>query len=55
MPSIKPLDKEAIIQAAEETGAIVTSEEHSIYGGLGSAVAEVLVEEKASSNASNWG
>ncbi|MCM3652301.1 transketolase family protein [Metabacillus litoralis] len=46
MPSIKPLDKEAIIQAAEETGVIVTSEEHSIYGGLGSAVAEVLVEEK---------
>ncbi|SMQ86992.1 transketolase [Bacillus sp. OV166] len=46
MPSIKPLDKEAIIKAAEDTGAIVTSEEHSIYGGLGSAVAEVLVEEK---------
>ncbi|MBZ5751820.1 transketolase family protein [Metabacillus rhizolycopersici] len=46
MPSIKPFDKEAIIQAAEETGVIVTSEEHSIYGGLGSAVAEVLVEEK---------
>jgi transketolase len=46
MPTIKPLDKEAIIKAAEETGAIVTSEEHSIYGGLGSAVAEVLVEEK---------
>ncbi|MCM3569873.1 transketolase family protein [Neobacillus mesonae] len=45
MPSIKPLDKEAIIKAADETGAIVTSEEHSIYGGLGSAVAEVLVEE----------
>jgi transketolase len=46
MPTIKPLDKEAIIQAAEDTGVIVTSEEHSIYGGLGSAVAEVLVEEK---------
>ncbi|MGW9018954.1 transketolase family protein [Priestia megaterium] len=46
MPSIKPIDKQAIITAAEETGAIVTSEEHSIYGGLGSAVAEILVEEK---------
>lgn len=46
MPTIKPLDKEAIIQAAEKTGAIVTTEEHSIYGGLGGAVAEVLVEEK---------
>lgn len=46
MPTIKPLDKQAIIKAAEKTGAIVTTEEHSIYGGLGSAVAEVLVEEK---------
>ncbi|RST61731.1 transketolase family protein [Siminovitchia terrae] len=46
MPTIKPLDKEAIIKAAEMTGVIVTAEEHSIYGGLGSAVAEVLVEEK---------
>ncbi len=46
MPTIKPLDKQAIIEAAEKTGAIVTTEEHSIYGGLGSAVAEVLVEEK---------
>lgn len=46
MPSIKPLDKDAIVKAAEATGVIVTAEEHSIYGGLGSAVAEVLVEEK---------
>lgn len=46
MPTIKPLDKEAVIQAAEKTGVIVTAEEHSIYGGLGSAVAEVLVEKK---------
>ncbi|MGE8019505.1 transketolase family protein [Peribacillus frigoritolerans] len=45
MPTIKPLDKEAIIKAAHKTGVIVTAEEHSIYGGLGSAVAEVLVEE----------
>ncbi len=39
--TIKPLDEEIIIKAAEETGAIVTAEEHSIIGGLGSAVAEV--------------
>ncbi|MBC8015097.1 MAG: transketolase family protein [Sporomusaceae bacterium] len=42
--TIKPIDKEAIIKAAADTGAIVTCEEHSIIGGLGSAVAEVLVE-----------
>ncbi|MBI4778063.1 transketolase family protein [Candidatus Desantisbacteria bacterium] len=42
--SIKPIDKQAIILAAKETGAIVTAEEHSIIGGLGSAVAEVLAE-----------
>jgi len=44
MHTIKPLDKELIIKCAEETGAIVTVEEHSIMGGLGGAVAEVLVE-----------
>ncbi|MEH7416263.1 transketolase C-terminal domain-containing protein [Neobacillus drentensis] len=42
MHTIKPLDKEAILKAAEETGRIITIEEHSIYGGLGSAVAEVV-------------
>lgn len=42
--TIKPIDTKAIIQAAEDTGAILTCEEHSIIGGLGSAVAEVLVE-----------
>ena len=42
--TIKPLDAELIIAQAKKTGAIVTCEEHSIYGGLGSAVAEVLVE-----------
>lgn len=42
--TIKPIDKAAIIKAAEDTGAIVTCEEHNIIGGLGSAVAEVLVE-----------
>lgn len=44
--TIKPIDKEIIIKAAKETGAIVTCEEHNIYGGLGSAVAEVLSENK---------
>ncbi|MBA1334270.1 MAG: Transketolase, C-terminal section [Firmicutes bacterium] len=42
--TIKPIDRELIIRAARETGAIVTAEEHSIIGGLGSAVAEVLCE-----------
>ena len=42
--TIKPIDKDIIIKAAKETGAIVTAEEHNIMGGLGSAVAEVLVE-----------
>lgn len=41
MHTIKPLDTEAIVAAAEETGAIITLEEHSVYGGLGAAVAEV--------------
>lgn len=44
MPSIKPIDTEAILKAAEETDLIVTCENHSIIGGLGSAVAEVLAE-----------
>jgi len=44
MSTIKPIDEEAIIKAASETGAIVTVENHNIYGGLGSAVAEVLGE-----------
>lgn len=44
MGTIKPIDKDIILQAAAETGAIVTAEEHNIIGGLGSAVAEVLVE-----------
>ena len=44
MPSIKPLDAAIIERAARETGGIVTAEEHNIYGGLGSAVAEVLGE-----------
>ncbi len=44
MSTIKPLDAEAVIAAAKRCGAIVTAEEHSIIGGLGSAVAEVLAE-----------
>jgi transketolase len=44
MHTIKPLDKDAVIKAAKETQAIVTAEEHSIIGGLGGAVAEVVAE-----------
>jgi transketolase len=44
MASVKPIDQGAILSAAKETAAIVTAEEHSIVGGLGSAVAEVLAE-----------
>ncbi len=40
--TLKPIDEELIVQAARETGAIVTAEEHSVIGGLGGAVAEVL-------------
>lgn len=43
--TIKPLDEELILKAAEETGKIVTVEEHSVIGGLGGAVAEVLSEK----------
>lgn len=42
--TIKPLDSEAVAAAARDTGAVVTCEEHSIIGGLGSAVAETLAE-----------
>ncbi|HEX9664332.1 MAG TPA: transketolase family protein [Patescibacteria group bacterium] len=44
--TIKPIDKETISRAAKETGAIVTIEEHQIHGGLGSAVAEVVVQNQ---------
>ena len=44
MHTIKPIDEECIIQSAKETGAIVTAEEHQVIGGLGSAVAEVVVK-----------
>lgn len=42
--TIKPIDTEIIVKSASKTGAVVTAEEHTIFGGLGSAVAEVLVE-----------
>ena len=46
MSSIKPMDTEAILKAAEETKGIVTAEEHHVAGGLGGAVAEFLVENR---------
>jgi transketolase len=44
MHTLKPLDTEAVLAAARETGAVITLEQHSILGGLGSAVAEILAE-----------
>lgn len=44
MATIKPLDRDAVLKAAEETGAIMTIEDHTVYGGLGSAVSEVVVQ-----------
>lgn len=44
MHTIKPIDKEIIIKAVDETGKIVTIEDHNVIGGLGSAVAEVIAE-----------
>src|SRR6266567_4384623 len=43
MSTVRPLDNEAVLAAATETGGIVTAEEHTVFGGLGSAVAEVVV------------
>jgi len=45
MSSVKPIDREAILNAAQNTRGIVTIEEHSIYGGLGGAVAEIVAQE----------
>jgi len=42
--TLKPLDVDLLHQAAEETGALVTAEEHSVLGGLGAAVTEALAE-----------
>lgn len=46
MHTIKPVDRDVIIQAAKDIGRIVTAEEHSVIGGLGSAVCEVLCQEE---------
>ena len=45
MPCVKPLDEEAVLNAAKATGLVFTAEDHNIIGGLGSAVAEVLSEK----------
>ncbi len=45
MATVAPLDREAVLAAARETGSIVTAEEHIVRGGLGGAVAEVVVTE----------
>lgn len=45
MHTIKPIDKEIILRGAKDTGAVLTIEEHTIFGGLGSAVCEVILEE----------
>ena len=45
--TIKPLDKDLVLQSAKKTGRVVTVEEHSVIGGLGSAVADVLAEANA--------
>lgn len=47
MHTIKPMDKDIIIKAAKETKGIITAEEHSVIGGLGSAVAEIVVQNYA--------
>jgi transketolase len=44
--TLKPLDRDLLLQAAAETGALVTAEEHTVIGGLGSAVSELLAEEQ---------
>ena len=45
MSSVKPIDVEAVLDAARTTGGIVTIEEASVYGGLGGAVAEIVVQD----------
>lgn len=46
MATVRPIDKEAIVRAAEETRAVLTAEEHTVHGGLGGAVAEVIVRHR---------
>jgi transketolase len=48
MHTIKPIDREDILKAGRDTGAIISVEEHNIIGGLGSAIAEILAEEQLS-------
>jgi transketolase len=55
MHTIKPLDIKLILKCARETGGIITAEEHSVIGGLGSAVAEVLAENKIAVNFKRMG
>ncbi len=45
VPTVKPLDRQVLLDAARETGGIITVEEHTIVGGLGGAVAEVLLDQ----------
>ncbi|MDX3924586.1 MAG: transketolase family protein [Shinella sp.] len=45
MATVRPIDVEAVVAAGRETGAILTAEEHSVFGGLGSAIAEFVVSE----------
>ncbi|WP_181685649.1 transketolase family protein [Halorhabdus salina] len=46
MSTIKPLDEALVVESAEQTGAVLTAEDHNVIGGLGSAVAEVLAEQR---------
>lgn len=55
MPSLKPIDEELILDSAKKTKAIFTIEEHSIIGGLGSAIAEVLSESNIKSKFKRFG
>ncbi|MEA4909732.1 MAG: transketolase C-terminal domain-containing protein [Anaerolineaceae bacterium] len=55
MSTVKPIDRAAIVDAARACGKVMTVEEHNIYGGLGSAVAEVLAEESLSVSFKRYG
>lgn len=55
LPSIKPLDKDAVIKEAKKTGNVIVLEEHSVIGGLGSLIAKVLFENKVNVNYKNLG
>jgi transketolase len=55
MHTIKPIDNKLILNCAKETNAIITIEEHSIIGGLGSSVSEILAENRCSCNFKRMG